>query len=44
MLLYPFAVAYQKIALFGVIEVVVFILILAAGLVYAWRNGAFEWQ
>ena len=43
-LLYPFAVAYQKIALFGVIEVVVFILILAAGLVYAWRNGAFEWQ
>jgi len=43
-LLYPFAVAYKQIALFGVIEAVLFILILAAGLVYAWRNGALEWQ
>jgi len=42
-LLYPFAVAYNQLALFGVIEVVIFIMILAAGLAYAWRKGALEW-
>jgi NADH:ubiquinone oxidoreductase subunit 3 (subunit A) len=43
-LLYPFAVAYQQVTLFGVVEVILFIVILAAGLGYAWRNGALEWQ
>lgn len=43
-LLFPFAVAYQKILLFGVIEAVLFVLILAAGLVYAWRKGALDWH
>jgi NADH:ubiquinone oxidoreductase subunit 3 (subunit A) len=42
-LLYPFAVAYNKVALFAVIEAVIFILILTAGLIYAWRKGALEW-
>lgn len=43
-LLYPFAVAYQRVGLFAVLEVVLFILILAAGLAYAWRRGALEWH
>lgn len=42
-LLYPFAVAYNKVSLFAVIEAVIFLLILAAGLIYAWRKGALEW-
>jgi NADH:ubiquinone oxidoreductase subunit 3 (subunit A) len=41
--LFPFAVAFDKLALFMVFEGVLFILILLAGLVYAWRKGALEW-
>jgi NADH-quinone oxidoreductase subunit A len=28
----------------GLIEMVVFILILAVGLIYAWKKGALEWE
>ena len=41
--LLPWAVAYQQLSLFMVLEGVLFILILAAGLFYAWRKGALEW-
>jgi NADH:ubiquinone oxidoreductase subunit 3 (subunit A) len=41
--LFPWAVAYDKLQLFMVLEGVLFIIILAAGLVYAWRKGALEW-
>jgi NADH:ubiquinone oxidoreductase subunit 3 (subunit A) len=41
--LYPWAVAYDKLPLYMVLEGILFILILAAGLVYAWRKGALEW-
>lgn len=41
--LYPWAAAFGQLALFGVVEAVIFILILAAGLAYAWRKGALEW-
>jgi len=42
-LLYPWAVAYHQMLLFGVIEGVIFILILLGGLLYTWRKGALEW-
>lgn len=41
--LFPWAVAYHQLALYMVLEGVLFILILAAGLIYAWRKGALEW-
>lgn len=41
--LYPWAVAFDRIQLFAVLEGVLFVLILAAGLIYAWRKGALEW-
>jgi NADH:ubiquinone oxidoreductase subunit 3 (subunit A) len=41
--LYPWAVAFDQLPLFAVLEGVLFILILVAGLVYAWRKGALEW-
>jgi len=41
--LYPWAVAYKQLPLFAVLEGVLFILILAAGLIYAWRKGVLEW-
>jgi NADH-quinone oxidoreductase subunit A len=41
--LFPWAVAFNELELFMVVEGVLFILILLAGLVYAWRKGALEW-
>jgi NADH:ubiquinone oxidoreductase subunit 3 (subunit A) len=42
--LYPWAIAFDKLPLFAVFEGVFFILILAGGLIYAWRKGILEWQ
>jgi len=42
-LLFPWAVAYNQLPLYAVIEAVLFILILLGGLLYAWRKGALEW-
>jgi NADH-quinone oxidoreductase subunit A len=41
--LFPWAVAYGQMQLYMVLEGVLFLLILAAGLLYAWRKGALEW-
>lgn len=42
--LYPWAVAYGSIGLYGLIEMVIFIIILLVGYAYAWRKGALEWE
>ncbi|MCX6055798.1 MAG: NADH-quinone oxidoreductase subunit A [Chloroflexi bacterium] len=42
-LLYPWAVAYHKVPLYGVFEAILFVGILASGLLYVWRKGALEW-
>ncbi len=42
--LYPWALALGGWALLAVIEMVIFLGILAFGLVYAWRNGGLEWE
>lgn len=42
--LYPWAVLFRELGLFGFIEMAVFVLILLAGLFYAWKKGALEWQ
>ena len=41
--LFPWAVAFGQLPLFAVLEGVLFLLILIAGLIYAWRKGALEW-
>ena len=41
--LYPWAVAFDQLPLFAVMEGVLFILILVAGLLYTWRKGILEW-
>jgi len=41
--LFPWAVIYDRLALFGLVEMLVFIGILVVGYYYAWRKGAFEW-
>jgi NADH-quinone oxidoreductase subunit A len=42
--LYPWAVVYKQLAVFGLIEMAVFMAILLAGLVYVWGKGALEWD
>ena len=41
--LFPWAVSLGKLTLYAVFEGIVFILILIAGLVFAWRKGMLEW-
>ena len=41
--LYPWAVAFRTVQIYGFIEAVIFIAILLFGLGYAWRKGALEW-
>ena len=42
--LYPWAVVYNKIGLYGFVEMMLFIAILLVGYIYAWRKGALEWE
>lgn len=37
------AVIFQQLGIFGFIEIVFFIVVLALGLVYAWRKGVIRW-
>jgi len=40
----PWAQAFRRLGVFGLVEMAVFILILAVGYVYVWKRGAFEWE
>jgi NADH-quinone oxidoreductase subunit A len=42
--LYPWAVVFKQLALFGLIEMGVFLLILVMGFAYVWGKGALEWD
>jgi NADH-quinone oxidoreductase subunit A len=41
--IFPWAVQLETLAVFGLVEMLVFIVILALGLVYAWRKGVLRW-
>jgi len=41
--IFPWAVRLEALSVFGLVEMAVFILILALGLVYAWRKGVLRW-
>jgi NADH-quinone oxidoreductase subunit A len=42
--LYPWAVLYKRLGLFGLVEMGVFIVILFVGYIYVWKKGALEWE
>jgi len=42
--LYPWAVRVGKLGPYAVVEMVIFLLILAFGLGYAWREGTLRWE
>jgi NADH-quinone oxidoreductase subunit A len=41
--LFPWAVSYAGLGRFALVEMVVFLLILMVGLVYAWAKGVLRW-
>ena len=42
--LYPWAVAFDKLGLFGLVEMVLFILTVFVVYAYVWRRGGLEWD
>lgn len=41
--LFPWAVRFKALGLFGFVEMVIFLIILIAGYVWVWAKGALEW-
>jgi len=41
--LYPWAVQYQVLGLFGLVEMLVFLGILIVGYIWIWKRGGLEW-
>ena len=41
--LFPWAVMFDRLALFGFIEMMIFLAILVVGYIYVWRRGALNW-
>lgn len=42
--LYPWAILFRRLGVFGLVEMAVFLGILVVGFVYAWKRGALEWD
>jgi len=42
--LFPWATVFRSLGMFGLVEMMVFILMLVIGLVYAWKKGALDWE
>jgi NADH-quinone oxidoreductase subunit A len=40
----PWAVVFRQLGVFGLMEMIIFIVILLVGYVYAWKKGALEWE
>ena len=40
--LYPWALVFRQIGVFGFVEMAVFLLLLGGGFVYAWKAGALD--
>lgn len=41
--IFPWALRVDALGVFGLVEVTIFIVILALGLLYAWRKGVLKW-
>jgi NADH-quinone oxidoreductase subunit A len=42
--LYPWAVVFDRIGLYALVEMMIFIFILFVGYLYAWKKEAFKWE
>src|SRR6516162_9418106 len=42
--LYPWAVVYRELKMFGFIEMLIFVVLILSGFFYIWKKGALEWS
>jgi NADH-quinone oxidoreductase subunit A len=42
--LYPWALVYHDLKMFGFVEMVLYIMILLVGYIFLWKKGALDWQ
>jgi NADH-quinone oxidoreductase subunit A len=42
--LYPWAVVYDQLGLFALVEMIIFIVLLVIGLIYAWKKKVLRWM
>jgi NADH-quinone oxidoreductase subunit A len=42
--LYPWSVLFQRLGWTGLVEMLVFLSVLSAALIYIWKKGALEWE
>ena len=42
--LYPWAVQFKQLGLFGLVEMMIFMFILLVGYAYIWKKGVLEWE
>ena len=41
--LYPWAILFRRLGVFGFVEMMIFVFLLGTGFVYAWKQGALDW-
>ncbi|MFY4775234.1 NADH-quinone oxidoreductase subunit A [Metabacillus sp. RGM 3146] len=41
--MYPWAVAYEKLGIFALVEMLIFVVMLLIGLIYAWKKKVLKW-
>ena len=42
--LYPWAVSFAEVAMYGLVAMMAFLLLITVPFVYEWRRGGFEWD
>jgi NADH-quinone oxidoreductase subunit A len=42
--LFPWAVIYRELKIFGFLEMLLFIVVILGGYIYVWKKGALEWE
>jgi NADH-quinone oxidoreductase subunit A len=42
--LYPWAVVYRELKMFGFVEMLIFIVLILSGFYYIWKKGALDWS
>jgi NADH-quinone oxidoreductase subunit A len=42
--LYPWAVVYRELKLFGFVEMLIFVVLILSGFYYIWKKGALSWS
>jgi len=42
--LFPWAISFRQLGLFGLVEMIVFIALVFVAYVYVWKKGGFDWE